>query len=188
MIKKFSDFNKNSLLESEKIKKEGYLKVEILDDTINNGRHSLVKVRCLDKSNTELELLVPSYDLKNKVNESFKLPENSGMDSSWEVKDDNGETIRITIKDIMKRIDGVISVDTKKIKKLLIDADRDPERVENADLSYPIILGKYNGKFISIIDGNHRLAKALSNKVKTIKAQVLDLNKAPKTWQKVFVR
>jgi hypothetical protein len=48
----------------EHITKEGYLKVEVIDDTLNNGKNSLVKVRCMDKSNRECELLVFTSDLK----------------------------------------------------------------------------------------------------------------------------
>lgn len=44
--------------------KEGYLKVEVIDNTLNNGKNSLVKVRCMDNSNRECELLVFTSDLK----------------------------------------------------------------------------------------------------------------------------
>jgi hypothetical protein len=55
--------------QSDENTREGYLKVEILDDTINNGRNTLVKIKCIDKSNTECELLVSSSDLKDKVSD-----------------------------------------------------------------------------------------------------------------------
>jgi hypothetical protein len=49
---------------SENITKEGYLKVGVIDNTLNNGRNSLVKVKCIDKSNRECELVVFTSDLK----------------------------------------------------------------------------------------------------------------------------
>ena len=46
-----------------KISNIGYLKVEILDDTINNGRNALVKIKGMDGSNREIELIVFNSDL-----------------------------------------------------------------------------------------------------------------------------
>jgi len=41
-------------------------------------------------------------------------------------------------------------------------------------------------KILSIIDGNHRLRKALINKLETIKAKFIDINQLPENFQKVF--
>lgn len=49
---------------------------------------------------------------------------------------------------------------------------KDYERIQNADLSYPIIIA--DGKKPHIIDGVHRLTKAYIKKKTTIKAYVFD--------------
>ena len=60
-IDRFRNFGK--FLNENKISNIGYLKVEILDDTINDGRNALVKVRGMDRSNREIELIVFNSDL-----------------------------------------------------------------------------------------------------------------------------
>jgi ParB-like chromosome segregation protein Spo0J len=37
-----------------------------------------------------------------------------------------------------------------------------------------------------ILDGHHRLLKAINNNIETIKARVLDLSTAPKLYQSMF--
>lgn len=49
-------------------------------------------------------------------------------------------------------------------------------RIENADLSYPIYLLKKGGTFYKILDGNHRITKAIRYNVQFIKAYVLNLD------------
>lgn len=55
--------NFNNFINENKISNIGYLKVEILDDTINNGRNALVKIKGMDGSNREIELIVFNSDL-----------------------------------------------------------------------------------------------------------------------------
>ncbi len=56
------------------------------------------------------------------------------------------------------------------------------ERVNNADLSYPIILSPGN----SVLDGKHRLIKALIEKRETIKA--VRLGRMPQVRQRSHTR
>lgn len=121
-----------------------------------------------------------------KTFESFEQPEGTGLDTFWETEVD-GETVRVTIKDIMKYLDEGIEIDPNDVKHLLIDVERDPNRVEAADLSYPIIVAKSGNKFISILDGQHRVVKALRDDVK-VKAKILDLDLTPESWKKIFIR
>jgi hypothetical protein len=121
-----------------------------------------------------------------KLFENFEQPDGTGLDTFWETEVD-GETIRVTIKDVMNYLDEVIEINPNEVKHLLIDVERDTVRVENADLKYPIILAKYGDDFISILDGQHRVVKALRDGVK-IKAKILDLDLAPETWKKIFIR
>ena len=114
-----------------------------------------------------------------KLFENFEQPEGTGAESSWEVEVD-GKPIKITLSDVMDYLDNVTEIDPNEVKDLLIDVERDPKRVEAADYEkYPIILVSKNGKFISILDGQHRVVKALRDKV-NVKVRILDLDNAPK--------
>ncbi len=112
-----------------------------------------------------------------KKYESFEQPEGTGRESFWE-REIDGKVVRITLDDIISYLDNGIEIDPKEIEHLLIKANRSPERVKNANLEYPIIIISKNGKFISILDGQHRVVKALKDGV-NIKARILDLNNAP---------
>lgn len=121
-----------------------------------------------------------------KLFENFEQPDGTGLDTFWEAEVD-GEIVRVTIKDVMNYLDEGIEIDPKDIKHLLIDVERDPNRVEAADLSYPIIVAKSGNEFISILDGQHRVVKALRDDVK-VKAKILDLDVTPESWKKIFIR
>ena len=49
----------------------------------------------------------------------------------------------------------------------------EPDRKEKADLSFPIIVREKDNKFECILDGNHRLQKAIDNGKTHISAKVL---------------
>ena len=63
---------------------------------------------------------------------------------------------------------------------------RDPARVQAADLNYPLIVTKVNGKFKKILDGQHRLVKAITNNEPTVKVKVLDIDSAPDDYKEMF--
>lgn len=120
-----------------------------------------------------------------KVFEQFKKPKGTGDETFWE-KTINGKKVKITLDDVIdKAIKPFIIVDPTKLKDLLIDVERDPKRVNNADLNYPIVLSKKDGKYHSIIDGHHRVVKALNDK-KGLKAYILDLDNSPSIYSKFF--
>ena len=119
-----------------------------------------------------------------KTYENFEQPEGTGSETFWEVEIDGNPT-RVTLTDVLDYVDGVIEVNPNEIEHLLIDVERDPKRVDAADLSYPIILTKKDGKFTSIIDGQHRVVKAVRDEV-PVKAKFLDLDDAPEKFVKVF--
>jgi hypothetical protein len=121
-----------------------------------------------------------------KTFESFEQPELTGTETFWETEVD-GETVRITFDDVIKHLERGIEVDPNDIKHLLIDVERDPSRVEAADLNYPIILVRSEGEFISILDGQHRVVKAIRDSV-SIRAKILDLDLAPEEFVRVFKR
>lgn len=119
-----------------------------------------------------------------KTFENFEQPEGTGDQSFWEVERD-GEKIRITLDDILEYLDSGVEIDPNDIKHLLIDVKRDTKRVESADLNYPIIILRSNGKFKSILDGQHRVVKAIQDGV-NIRAKILDLDLAPEKFIQVF--
>lgn len=113
------------------------------------------------------------------------LNENALTSTYWENKG-----IRLTLKDVLSYLDknDIKSeyINPKELKKILIDTERDEERVNKSNLRYPVIVTRQNNKFISILDGNHRVEKALKNNVNKIKVRVLDLDNAPEEYKKVF--
>lgn len=119
-----------------------------------------------------------------KYFESFDSPGIS-KNTFWEGEFD-GDVIHVTLDDVLDCLDSGFDVDPNDLKHLLIDVDRNPVRVNNADLSYPIILVKHGGEFISILDGQHRVVKAIQND-EVVKCRILDLDLAPDSWRKVFL-
>ena len=114
---------------------------------------------------------------RQSINEANKrmLGEN-WKDTSWE--DDDG---KITIGDIVDYIgDNVRNISVvdlqNKLKSQLAKVTKDKERIMKADLQYPIILVQKDGEFSYVLDGNHRLAKAIMTGEEFIKAKVLYLD------------
>jgi hypothetical protein len=118
-------------------------------------------------------------------------------DTTW--TDADGR-LTITMQDVEKKLTDiqspVISIPIKEIAHLDIHArhkpNKTPEEVKStydramkADLLYPIIITKNNGRYDMILDGNHRLHKAVEIGEDNIKAKVLDLSKVPE-WMSVF--
>ena len=65
---------------------------------------------------------------------------------------------------------------------------RGSERVSAASLDYPIIVVKKGGKYRYVLDGNHRLQKAINQKIESIKAKILDLDnpETPEVFKEMF--
>lgn len=106
-------------------------------------------------------------------------------DTSWET---DGK--KITIKDIISYLgNDTVNLDVLKLSQQLPPLPtRGKDRVAAANLNYPIIVVKKGGKYQFILDGNHRLQKAIDQKVKSIKAKVLDLDnpETPEEFKKMF--
>ena len=97
-------------------------------------------------------------------------------DTSWE--DDDG---KITIGDIVDYIgDNVRNISVvdlqNKLKIQPSEVTQERERIMKSDLQYPIILVQKDGEFSYVLDGNHRLAKAIMTGEEYIKAKVLYLD------------
>ena len=119
-----------------------------------------------------------------KLFEDFEQPKGTGKESFWEAEIDD-ETIRLTLDDILDYLDNGIEMDPNEIKHLLIDVKRDSNRVKAADLKYPVILLSSGGEIKSILDGQHRIVKALENS-EMIKVRILDLDLAPEKFNKIL--
>ena len=112
----------------------------------------------------------------------------SGAETYWQLEDGT----RVTLNQIMKFLDDetvpIVEIPTSQLKHLLIDVERNPARIEAANLNFPIIISKYKNKYYTILDGQHRLVKSIKNKIKKIKCRVLDLENCPTEFKKVFIR
>ena len=112
--------------------------------------------------------------------------EAKGLDTSWEDGD-----LKVTIKEVLKYLDDndvpVKEVSTDRLKSILIASNRDAKRVQAADLKYPVVVVvDKNGKYKSILDGNHRVDKAISNDIPAVKVRELDLREAPEEYKALF--
>lgn len=119
-----------------------------------------------------------------KLFENFEQPEGTGSETFWEVEVEN-KPIRVTLNDVMDHLDNIVEMDPNEIEHLLINTKRDPKRIDAADLNYPIILLSKEGEYTSILDGQHRVLKAIKEGV-PLKARILDLDTAPEKFKKVF--
>lgn len=112
----------------------------------------------------------------------FKQPKGTGGETSWKK-----QGVEINLKDLLGFTSKEIkNIKTSDLKPLLIEAERDPERVDNANLDYPIIIGSYKGEYVKIIDGHHRLAKALKLGEETIKSRILNFDQSPEYLKNLF--
>ena len=118
-------------------------------------------------------------------------------DTSWKADDD-----KVTIGDVVSYFDeqkipadAVIPLDVRDQVLKSRRKDRLPvgpnitsqKRVDDADLNFPIIITKKDGKFTQVLDGNHRLQKAFEQD-KALKARILDLDnpETPEKFKRVF--
>lgn len=116
----------------------------------------------------------------------IKLFENY-KETSW-----TDDDVTITIKEVEDYLkdEEVIEIPVKEIADKCIHKDKKDkktkDRAEASDLSFPIIITTTKGKYGMILDGHHRLQKAINTEEKTIKAKVLNLDDAPKKYQEMF--
>jgi disulfide oxidoreductase YuzD len=103
----------------------------------------------------------------------------------------NGKEIKVSINDLMNVTKGVpvIEMSTKILEPYALHKNKkDAETLANiqkSDLQYPIIVLKKNNKY-QILDGHHRLQKAINNNIEKIKTKLIDINTLPDDWQELF--
>ena len=130
--------------------------------------------------------------LKKLINEVLS---EGWKDTSWTLE--GGE--EVTIGEISDYLGNeIVDVDPVKVKDQVLKArgkDRLPvgpgitsqERVDASDLSFPIIAAMKDGKYILVLDGNHRLQKAVDHE-QPLKAKILDLDnpETPEKYMELF--
>jgi hypothetical protein len=114
---------------------------------------------------------------------------NEGLqDTSW--TDDDGD--KITLLDLLDATQDIpvekLSVEELKPHLLTWDGDEEEiEKIERADLNYPILVFVNDeGDIISIIDGHHRAQKAVRKGLETIKGKLIPISSLPKKMKKIF--
>lgn len=147
------------------------------------------------------------------LEEAYKTIYESGhgdnwAETSWEDTTKDGKLIKVTFKDILAFSENipVEELSVEDLKHLALHKTKtDPETLANiqkANLDYPILVldksknekPQYSSSsvliqhpgLVSILDGHHRLQKAINNKVEKIKAKVLRLTEMPEDWQGIF--
>ena len=92
----------------------------------------------------------------------------------WE--DDQGN--RTTIQEVLEELqdEPTVSLEVTSLTHLRRSII-EPDRKEKADLSFPIIVREKYNKFECILDGNHRLQKAIDKGETHISAKILKLLK-----------
>jgi hypothetical protein len=122
--------------------------------------------------------------------ESSKESAPEGMDTYWQDGDQ-----KVTIKEVIDYLDSIDApvkeVSVSKIKPVIIDQDykgKNNERVQKANLKYPLIIVVSRGKYKSILDGNHRAFKAIDRGDDKIKVRELNLDKedTPQIYKDLF--
>jgi len=102
-------------------------------------------------------------------------------DTNEKFEDGSDFKIKFKVSDVIELAKNlpVENIDPKKINYDFSGRQEDPtktkDRVNKADLSYPIIVAKNeNGKIFAMLDGTHRLEKALSLGLDSIKVKILN--------------
>jgi uncharacterized ParB-like nuclease family protein len=107
-------------------------------------------------------------------------------DTSWETDED-----KVTLGEIDDFLgDETIDINVLELSRQIPALPtRGKERVAAASLEFPIIVIKKDGQFKYVLDGNHRLQKAINQEVETIKAKILDVSaeaETPERFKKMF--
>jgi len=106
-------------------------------------------------------------------------------DTSWETDDG-----KVTIGQVVDYLgDETVDINVLELSRQLPPLPTaGAERVAAASLEFPIIVVKFGGKYQYVLDGNHRLQKAIDEGVESIKARILDLDnpKTPEVFKKVL--
>jgi len=110
-------------------------------------------------------------------------------DTCWSSSDGT----KVTLKEVIDATEDIpvedIDVDILRPHLLSWDGDNEEsKKIQKADLSYPIlVLVDDDGEVLYILDGNHRLHKAIDNELETIKAKMIPSSSLPEKIKKVLL-
>ena len=117
--------------------------------------------------------------LDGKVVESWR-------ETSWTGADDE----KVDIGQVVDYLgDNVVELNVSELSSQLPSLPtQGAERIAAASLDHPVIVVKSGGQYKYILDGNHRLQKAIDIEEETIKAKVLDLDnpETPEVFKRMF--
>ena len=106
-------------------------------------------------------------------------------DTSWKTDDE-----KVTIGDVVDYLgDETVNINVFILSQQLPPLPtRGAKRVAAASLEYPIIVVKSGGQYRFVLDGNHRLQKAIICDIESIKAKILDLDnpETPEAFKRMF--
>ena len=124
-----------------------------------------------------MKLLMESW--RSYLNEDWRTKTN------WE----KGE-VKITLGDVDDYLgDETVDINVSELSQQLPPLPtRGAERIAAASLEYPIIVVKSGGQYRFVLDGNHRLQKAIDQEIESIKAKILDLDnpETPEVFKEMF--
>ena len=106
-------------------------------------------------------------------------------DTSWQTDDE-----KVTIGDVVDYLgDKTVDINVLELSQQLPSLPtQGAKRVAAANLEFPIIVVKSGGQYRFVLDGNHRLQKAIDEEVESIKAKILDLDnpETPEVLKRTF--
>ena len=154
-----------------------------VDEKANNGMLRKKLIAFAEDNN--IKYIVWGNSVTNRgrteeINESIN--KTAGVwDTDEKFKDGSDFRIKFKVSDVidLAKNKSIKEIDPKDINYDFSGRDEDStktkDRVTRADLSYPIIVVKNEkGKIFTILDGTHRLQKALNLNLDKIKTKILD--------------
>jgi len=116
------------------------------------------------------------------------IAEAGGVDTKWQSEDGS---VTITLQQLLDDIKTVPvkKIEIEKLKKRLLNWSDDPkewDKVKSVDMTYPPIILMDGNEVDMIIDGNHRVQKAIQLGYDTIDAKLISLNNLPDEYKQVF--
>jgi hypothetical protein len=108
------------------------------------------------------------------------------LNDSW----DDGET-KVTLRQLLVIMSKIPTqeIDVSKVSQFALYKNNSGElnRIEASNLEFPIlIITNNNGSINQIIDGHHRIQKAIKHNMPTIKAKIIKFNDLPADFKKVL--
>ena len=124
------------------------------------------------------------------MNEMRKLIETIELFENWEKTSWtdtmlDGTDVTVTIQDIVKLAGEPQKVDPQKFAHVRVPPESQ-ERMMKADLSYPLLVLQHRDGKYQVLDGNHRLAKALHTKQPDVLVRMVKFESLPEQWQWLF--